>query len=164
MRTLPYIFSQSLLSLLVLPLAAVIFPADAYADSTQGRPWGRVDKPTFSAPDTGRRSGYLGRYNPWSNSGKNSTDAPPRYRKRDDDAPSSSASGVAPYGVQPHMPVPNYPYNSGGAYGYSPQPYSPMPGLAPWDGGMNPNYGNYWNDPYDTLQPDRGILWSDMWR
>ncbi len=170
MPTFRYIFSLSLFSLL-LPLVFALYPEVSYADSAQGRPWGRVDKPAFTAPETGRRSGYLGRYNPWSNSGENGTDEPPRYRQRGVEDPSSRASGVTPYGgvpgypaMQPYAPMPGYPYNPGVAPGYSTQSYLPMPGLAPWDGGLNPNYGNYWNDPYDTLQPDRGILWSDMWR
>lgn len=172
MRPLRHAFSLGLLALLLLPLITVVYPEESFADSQQVRPWGRLDKPSFTPSDPGRKSGYLGRYNPWLKSGENGTDEPPRYRKRGDDDPSSQASGVTPQSSvpaypsrQPYAPMSsNTPYNTDRRDSYSPQPYLPAPGLAPWDGGLNPNYGNYWNDPYDTLQPDRGLLWSDMWR
>ncbi len=165
MRSLSY--AVSLFTLLLLPLA----PQECFADSTEGRPWGRVDKPAIVPPESGHKSGYLGRYNPWSKSGNNKTDEPPRYRKRGNEDPSSRAptqSGERVYPPrQPYAPMPlSQPHDQEGRYPYaSPfQPYSVPPGLAPWDGGLNPDYGNYWNDPYDTLQPERGLLWSDMWR
>ncbi|MCW8919057.1 MAG: hypothetical protein OQL08_09625 [Gammaproteobacteria bacterium] len=145
---------------------ALALAGHAVADEVDGsRPWGRLSKPSLSAPASTSQRGYLGRYNPWSSERK-SESREPQYRQRDSAAaPDLSPSGV-PYGypaVQPYTVPPAYPgYGQGGAAPYAAPPL--YGGMAPWGGGLNPDYGGYWNDPYNTLQPDRGILWSDMWR
>ena len=172
LRTTHTLFTAYFFVLLMIPLGLILTPGTSNAE--EGRPWGRLNKPSLSAPESKQKSGYLGRYNPWSNSGEHATDKPPRYRQRGDDDPSSRAvesnsyTGVQRYpSRQPYAQMPpNYPYDqTGGAYYSAPSlPFIPPPGLSPWGGGLNPNYGNYWNDPYDSMQPDRGIFWSDMWR
>ena len=172
LRTIHARFIVSIFVLLMIPLGLMLTPETSNAE--EGRPWGRLNKPLLSAPESKRKSGYLGRYNPWSNSGEPASDEPPRYRQRGDDDPSSQEAELNPYtGIQGYPPrspralMPrNYPYDStGGAYYSTPTlPSSTPPFFSPWSGGMNPNYGNYGNDPYDSMQPGRGILWSDMWR
>jgi hypothetical protein len=186
-------FSAYYLVLLAGGISSLLLPGVSGAEEYVGRPWGRLNTPSLIAPETNRRSGYLGRYNPWSNSGEKSSGEPsaaPRYRQRDNENPSSQAGGlISPYSggtpaypakqyytpVQPSYPAtqhyppvqPSYPGNGTmGIDGYSasPLPSAPYAGQTPWGGGGNPNYGNYLNEPYDSLQPNRGILWSDMWR
>ncbi len=159
----------------VVVIALLILPGVSAAEEGEGRPWGRLNKPSLSAPEQTRKNGYLGRYNPWAKGGSSSSDEPPRYRQRGDDEPSTRAAGESPFVAAPAYPplqqyapatpdYPNYGAVSGESYPPRPLPYSATPGFAPWNGGLNPDYGNYWNDPYNSLQPDRGIFWSDMWR
>jgi hypothetical protein len=160
--------SASWCALCVTALVMLALPRHSAADEVDGRPWGRLSKPSLSAPASSSQRGYRGRYNPWSSEGR-SDSKEPRYRQRDD----AAASNVPPFngyhGYPPRQPYtpspPPYPAYGplGGAPYAAPSP-SPYSGMAPWGGGLNPNYGGYWNDPYNTLQPDRGILWSDMWR
>lgn len=151
-------------------------PGSATAEEVEGRPWGRLDKPQVIAPESSRQSGYLGRYNPWARNGESVADEsspPPRYRPRDDDNGASRAEGVSPYRGMPVVPSsPQYAPVTPRYYGYGPMggenypapPLSPYPGNTPWGGGMTPGYGGYLPGPYNSLQPDTGILWSDMWR
>lgn len=154
---------------LALPMGALLLPSASPAEEGAGRPWGRIEKPALSAPSPDNKSGYLGRYNPWLRQGGHDENEAPQYRERQSENPSSRSGGGNGYPggryppAQPYSPpVPAYPY--GGMGGYPGVPPLNGPGMAPWYGGLNPDYGNYWNDPYDTLQPDTGILWSDMWR
>jgi hypothetical protein len=148
-------------------------PGSATAEGGEGRPWGRLDKPQVIAPESTRQSGYLGRYNPWARRGEDNaseeSSSPPRYRQRENNG-SNRAEGLSPYsGEQPvpsyaPMPRPYYGYGPMGGEHYSAPSLSPYPGSAPWGGGMVPDYGGYLPGPYNSLQPDTGILWSDMWR
>ncbi len=171
MATTPQRYSPSRLLVLVLSLASLLLPCHGVAEEQQGRPWGRLDKPVVNAPQANNKSGYLGRYNPWTKGSENSTDEPPRYRNRDNANPATNSGVYRSYGStwgpspQPYTPYgPEFSYAPNVGYPYDGVYSSPMQGLAPWGGGLNPNYGNYWNDPYDALHPDTGILWSDMWR
>lgn len=155
-----YAFGVAVLVTLALSGYAVADEADG------GRPWGRLAKPSLSAPASTLQRGYLGRYNPWNNDGKSGS-REPQYRQRESAPASNLPPSGAAYGypaVQPYTAPSPYPgYGSSGGT----DPYAAPPaygGMAPWGGGLNPDYGGYWNDPYNTLQPDRGILWSDMWR
>ena len=172
MATTPQRYSPSRLLMLALPLVSVLLPYHCVAEEQQGRPWARLDKPVVSAPQVNKKSGYLGRYNPWSKGSENPTeDEPPRYRKRDNANSTTNSGAYRAYGnawgpsPQPYAPYgPGFSNAPSGGYPYGGSNFSPMQGLAPWGGGLNPDYGNYWNDPYDALHPDTGILWSDMWR
>lgn len=163
----------------VLCMAAVVLlglPRGASAEEGDGRPWGRLNKPLVTAPETTRQTGYLGRYNPWARSGENASAEPaqpPRYRQREDGNGSSRAEGLSPYSgvpaspaAQQYAPMPPryYGYGQIGGGGYPAPPVSPYPGGAPWGGGLSPDYGSYMPGPYNNLQPNTGILWSDMWR
>jgi hypothetical protein len=150
-------------SLLLLGLSG-----SSFAEEGDRRPWGRLAKPSLSAPDSTRHSGYLGRYNPWVKNGENDS-GEPRYRKRDDEPSSDSKSYTAVPAYPPRQPYaqmpPAYPeYAPGGGAPYTTPPLQPYPGSALWGGGMNPDYRSYLTGPYNGVQPDRGILWSDMWR
>jgi hypothetical protein len=148
----------------VATLVVLSLPGSSVAAEGEGRPWGRLPTPTLSTPESSRQNGYLGRYNPWEKSGDSSS-AEPRYRQRDE-VPSPTTGNSGYPAVSPYAPVPPaYPaYAPRGNGSYPAPPLPPMPGVSPWGGGLNPEYGNYWNDPYNGLQPERGIIWSDMWR
>lgn len=161
------------LFVLLLPCGVLLFANLAAAEGAEGRPWGRLEKPSVSStPDSLHQNGYMGRYNPWAaKAGEGGTGDTPRYRNREDGDPSSRAPQTVPYRSVPSgQYAPSYPPYQGpnsvgnGYYPYSPAPNTPYPGLFPGSGGLNPYYGGYWNDPYGSLQPDTGILWSDMWR
>lgn len=154
-----------------------MLPGSATAEEVEGRPWGRLSKPLVTAPEPTRQSGYLGRYNPWARNGESAADEsspPPRYRQREDKNGSSRAEGVSPYSGIPAapsspqyaapMPPRYYGYGPMGGENYPVPPISSYPGNTPWGGGMTPGYGGYLPGPYNSLQPDTGILWSDMWR
>lgn len=153
--------------LCVTSLVLLGLPGSSVAEGGEGRPWGRLAKPVLSAPESTRQSGYLGRYNPWAKKGENGS-GEPRYRKRDD----AQSSDPNPYTAFPgYPPVQPYAQMPPVYPGYAPRndvPYTAPPPLytggAPWGGGMNPDYGSYLTGPYNGVQPDRGILWSDMWR
>ena len=152
---------------ILLPLLSLVC-APAVAQEALERPWGRLDNTVKSPTPSSAKSGYLGRYNPWgskqNNEGREGAEQP-RYREPQSHNENRyrAAPSITPWGYSQR---PAYPYPSPYDYG---RPYGDtypggMPGLAPWFGGINPNYGNYWNDPYETLSPDTGLLWSDMWR
>ncbi len=171
MATTPRRYSPRRFLTLALPLVSLLLPYHSAAEELQSRPWGRLDKPVVSAPQVNNKSGYLGRYNPWTKGSEYPTDETPRYRNHDEAHSTTNSGAYRSYdNTQGASPQPYTPY--GPEYSYPPDtryPYgggysSPMQGLAPWGGGLNPNYGNYWNDPYDERHPDTGILWSDMWR
>ena len=139
--------------------------------NAQERPWGRVDNSVKSPDSSNAPSGYLGRYNPWGNkqdNGSPEVTEQPRYREPQSHNAQSyrAAPSGNPWGYPQQRPAYPYssPYDYGMPYGNSYPGGMGMPGLAPWFGGINPGYGNYWNDPYETMRPDTGLLWSDMWR
>jgi hypothetical protein len=145
-------------------------PTAVVAEEQAGRPWGRLSKPSYSNPQGEGRSGYLGKYNPWQKGGEQSA-AEPRYRKRETEK-RSGGSRTGPYRTVPGYPptAPATPYSGYPAWGsesypVSPRQYSPYLGTSPRGGsGYNPYYGGGWSGPYEGLEPDDGILWSDMWR
>ena len=153
------------LLLLMLSMSVTGFVS---AGEVETRPWGRLNKPTLGgAQESKRQDGYLGRYNPWVTQEGSGTDEAPRYRQQEQRSTAQSVPGYpSPLGASGYPPLtyPPAPGPDGNYYRHSSPPYSPYPGLSPWNGGLNPHYGNYWNDPYGNLQPDTGILWSDMWR
>lgn len=135
-------------------------PCSSAAEEGTGRPWGRLHTSPAGVQQTPPQSGYLGRYNPWVKGGDNAP-TQPRYRQRDA-APAANVTHPANQGGYP-PPAANS-FTGQGAAPYLAPPFPAYPVVAPWGGGLSPDYGGYWNDPYDNLQPDRGILWSDMWR
>lgn len=153
---------------IVLPLFALLTAVGTVAAEEVGRPWGRVDAPSYRQHES-VRSGYLGRYNPWEKNRDNGTDERPHYREQEQGPSAPYSWGDRSYyrgpgwqpgeSYRPMMPG----YEAGNYPSYAPT-YSPYPVPAPWGGVLDPNYGNYWNDPYQGLQPNQGILWSDMWR
>jgi hypothetical protein len=138
-------------------------PCGSMAEEGVGRPWGRLPASPVGVQETAPQRGYLGRYNPWVKGIENSS-AQPRYRQRDN-APAVKANqyGYPPPSAQVVPPAVNS-FTGQGAAPYWTPPFPAYPDAAPWGGSLSPDYGGYWNDPYDNLQPDRGILWSDMWR
>ncbi len=162
MRYASLLLALPLLALLALPVAA---------EEAAVRPWGRLGGSAVTKPTDGN-SGYLGRYNPWNKETDTHSENSPRYRERDSDNRGRGDRGSyrkygaveapAPHPYTPYSPAYPYGYGAMGGYPYSDPYFSPMQGLAPWRGGLNPDYGNYWNDPYDALYPDRGSFWSDM--
>lgn len=166
--------SQSVcsLSVFIAPVVMLVLPLTSTAEE-YGRPWGKVGKPSYSSPDTGNRSGYLGRYNPWGQ-GSSSRPDEPRYRDRDGDRSSGRDESAPRYRrkaePQPRQPAtPAYP-GYGSSWGYESNPRVPSYQL-PYSGGYpsgsgsyDSYYGNFWGSPYDTLEPDTGLIWSDMWR
>jgi hypothetical protein len=156
---------------LALSLGALLSPAASLAEEGAGRPWGRLNKPALRAPEAENNSGYLGRYNPWRRQGGSDENEALRYREQQSGSPAFRSGGGSGYPrgwyppAQPYAPpISAYPYGGVGGYPYFAPPSLSVPGMAPWYGGLNPDYGNYWNDPYNTLRPDSAILWSDMWR
>jgi len=138
------------------------------ADEQPGRPWGRMDNSMQRDASQKEPSGYRGRYNPWGSASRQEEDgveSTPRYREPivvDTDRYRRVPNAAQWAYQQPPAYNSGVPNNYGSPYGsFYP---GDMQGMAPWHGGINPNYGNYWNDPYGTLQPDTGLLWSDMWR
>lgn len=159
------------LPLLLLPLLIVI-GTPVSAQERQGRPWGRLDNPVQGSSVTTSPNGYTGRYNPWIHEGTSQEQGhqeQPRYRDHQSRSETTYRQAPLPYtGPRVQSAYPHYDSSLLPGYGYVP-PYSGSypavtPGMSPWFGGINPNYGNYWNDPYETLRPDTGLLWSDMWR
>lgn len=154
----------------------LLHPGVSDADEGAGRPWGRLNQPSLSTPESNSKSGYLGRYNPWTKGSKGGSGEPQRYRQRGDRNPASRAARINSGARGPGYPstqyyapqLPGYPgRNLMGNDPYSASPFSSSPylGIIPGNGYLNPNYGNYWNDPYDSMmQPGSGIIWSDMWR
>lgn len=129
----------------MLAMTFSAFSAPLVAEETK-RPWGRLNKPSFVAPQPDGRDGYLGRYNPWNKKGKYEKPEP-RYQadiERKTDRKNNKYRG----------------YNQPPAY----QSNIPYGAISPW-GGMDYSrgYGNYRMAPYQPLNPDTGVLWSDMW-
>jgi hypothetical protein len=168
----PAALARSVLA--VLPLLFLLFPLSSSAGERGGRPWGGHYTPPIDANGSTRQKGYLGRYNPWgAKQGEEAVEESPRYRQRDGERERSRARRrpydyrdgyPRPYGQPPAGRAVDRGYTPwGNDYTY-PSPAAPYSGYTPWGDGRNSYYGGQFNGPYNGLQPDTGVLWSDMWR
>ena len=166
MRLAKRAFSRNLVSMMACSLMLFVAPLSSSAEEKGvQRPWGnvKIQKPSHGGQPSTSQGGYLGRYNPWLNQqGDNKSETPVYRQHNNKDAPSKTQPAPAYYQQPPYSPV--YPSTGLDRFPVTPPLYAPYPGLSPWSGGVNPLYGNYWNDPYDSMHPNTGILWSDMWR
>lgn len=158
----------SLLAYQTIPFLVVMVlfcnPNSLTAEEALGRPWGRLSAPSVTTPEAPSGGGYLGKYNPWADSANGGASL---YFRQDDIKPSTRLQNNRAYPAAPGSPStrPNAPMQPDYSRNYRSSPQLPSPlSESLFGNNLNPNYGNYWNDPYEMLQPSNGVVWPGMMR